>query len=127
MPAETINIRYDVGTETNVTLAHQFDSDGYLESGYIHFPPGCQALVYVRVSVEVQGSMFHICPVEDKETNTPQYVALDNFTFPFPIDREVKRRDILQVEIYNYDDTQDHQITVLIYRWDKKPEVVRLS
>lgn len=124
MPAEVINIYQDAASEQGYELSEEIQHDGYLSSGYIHFPPGCAGLVQVRVSVEVKGSYNAVAPVDDFERNRPQFIQLDDFTLPFPIDLDVKSGERIKVEINNYDKVEDHAITVLVYWWDHKPSIM---
>lgn len=115
MPAEVLNIRQVAASQQGYVLSEQIVKDGYLSKGYIHYPPGCIGLVYVRVSVAVDGSFKAVAPRSDTERGQPQYIALDNFTVPFPIELNVSKRDRMQVEIINYDIVNPHTITVLVF------------
>ena len=119
MPAELINIRQLAVLETGYTLRRKIDKDGWLHSGYIHFPAGCNGLVQVRLSVEISGTEMHLIPIPDRTTNTAQFVALDNFTLPFPLDVQVKKNDVIVFEINNYDLVFNHNISLLVI-WSKQ-------
>ena len=122
MPAETINIRQEAESGMQYTVRRRLTKAGYVSSGYVHFPPGCEGLVDVRVSLEIDGSEVPIFPIPDLETSTPQYIAIDAFTLPFPVDRDIAKDSLLIVEIRNGDADNDHNITVLAYWYEKKPE-----
>lgn len=124
MPAKTINISQDAVTQQAYVLTERIRADGYLSSGFIHFPPGCRGFVDVRVSIQVAGSYVALAPADDVIRNVPQFIHIDDFTIPFPIDLEVKARDMIRVEIRNRDLVNDHEITVLVFWWDHKPAMM---
>jgi len=121
MPADTINIAQDAESGQQYTIRRVVTKKGYLSSGFIHFPPGCFGFVDVRVSLEISGTEVPICPIPDLETSTQQFVSIDDFTLPFPIDRDIGKDDLIIVEIRNGDAVNDHDITVLAFWWHKKP------
>jgi len=108
MPSEQINIRYNCPASTGVVLRQEIRKDGWLTNGFMHFPPGCNALVQVRMMLETGGRRIEVTPVEH------QFIALDEANYAYPIDIEVKMKDAIIVEVNNYDSTNDHQISVIV-------------
>lgn len=100
-----INFRYTVPASTQVQLQARSPLAGFLTHILLHYPPGCLALVDVRVDVDRE----QILPVSG-------WVALDNATptFQFHRGQPVKRRDYLDVWLQNRDTQNTHTITVLI-------------
>jgi hypothetical protein len=108
MPAEHINFRYTVPAATGVQLAYRLKRSGWLRTGFIHFPSGCNALVYVRVLLEAKGVLRQLAPIEN------EYIALDDANFPFEINTQIAKDERIIVDIENYDDTFPHQISIII-------------
>lgn len=108
MPSEQINIRYDCPASTGVVLRWEIRKDGWLTDGFMHFPPGCNALVQVRMMLETGGRRIEVTPIQN------QFIALDDANYAYPIDIEVKMRDAVVVEINNYDAVNPHQISVIV-------------
>jgi len=77
--------------------------DGVIKEIIVHFPPGCNSLVEVKV--------FHgttqILPEKGG-------IALDDATQGFIIEREVRSGDPIRVEWINHDDTYEHTISVIV-------------
>lgn len=74
----------------------------------MHFPPGCCALVDVRLLYVEDGKEYFVAPsMEDA------FIALDAATPEFRVKYPVKAGQILRVEWYNYDDTNSHTISVI--------------
>jgi len=74
----------------------------------MHFPSGCNALVQVRMLLGIGGTQIQVTPIDD------QFIALDDANYPFIVDREVSKDDIIYVEINNYDSVNAHQISVIV-------------
>lgn len=108
MPSEQINIRYNCLKRTGVVLRQEIRRDGWLTDGFMHFPPGCNALVQIRMMLETGGRRIEVTPREN------QFVALDDANYAYPIDIEVKMKDAIIVEINNYDSVNAHQISVIV-------------
>ena len=108
MPSEQINIRYDCPKSTGVVLRQEIRKDGWLTDGFMHFPPGCNALVQVRMMLETGGRRLEVTPIQN------QFIALDDANYVYPIDIEVKMRDAIIVEVNNYDSVNAHQISVIV-------------
>jgi hypothetical protein len=89
-------------------LEYEITEDSWLTEGFMHFPDGCNALVYVRVQLGISGTIIQVTPIED------DYIALNDANFPFLIDRQMRKKDKIIVEIINYDSTNSHQISVII-------------
>lgn len=108
MPSEQINIRHDCPDSTGVVLRWEIRKDGWLTDGFMHFPPGCNSLVQVRMMLETGGRRIEVTPVRN------QFIALDDANYAYPIDIEVRKRDAIIVEINNYDSVNSHQISVIV-------------
>lgn len=109
-PEEQINFRYAIAAQTTAELHYRVKDPGMLTAGFIHFPPGCQALVRVRVMVgRKKGSeAIKITPIDD------QYIALDDANYSFNLNQKVYRGDNIIIQLGNYDKDNPHTITVLL-------------
>lgn len=109
MPYEQINFRRTVDPLTGVVLRYELTRKGRLSSGFVHFPSGCNGLVYVRVLITSKKQYIkQVCPIGD------EYIALDDANYPFHIDQPVEAGDLIFVEIYNHDATYQHTISTII-------------
>ena len=77
--------------------------DGTIKELVVHFPPGCNALVEVKV---YHGST-QILPEKGG-------LALDDTSPTFIVERAVKAGDPIRVEWINHDDTYSHTISVIV-------------
>jgi len=77
--------------------------DGTIRQITVHFPPGCNALVEVKV--------YHggtqILPEKGG-------LALDDATPTFVVNRPVRAGDPIRVEWINHDDTYEHTVSVIV-------------
>jgi hypothetical protein len=62
----------------------------------------------VRLRLAISGTIIEVVPIDD------DYIALNNANYPFVIDREVKVKDKILVDIINYDSTNAHKISVIV-------------
>jgi len=76
---------------------------GIIKQVTIHFPPGCNSLVEVKV---FHGSK-QIVPEKGG-------VALDDATPSFILEEKVNLGDSIRVDYVNHDDTYDHTISVIV-------------
>lgn len=77
--------------------------DGTIKEIIVHFPPGCNALVEIKVW---HGST-QLLPEKGG-------LALDDATPTFVDDREVRAGDPIRVEWVNHDDTYSHTVSVVV-------------
>lgn len=122
MPSEQINFRYEVSAGTSLRLAHRSRKPGRLTGGFMHFPPGCNAVVQVRVLISSPslGGIRQVTPIQD------QYVALDDANWEFTLDEEILKDDQILVDMRNTG-AQDHQITVIVTRWSEEPTQIKMK
>lgn len=83
---------------------HYSPCDGIIDTFIISFPPGCNALVEVKMFHEKD----HIFPEK------PKSIFLDDITLPFAIKRPVKKKDILTVIWINHDGTNPHTVPCIV-------------
>jgi len=109
LPSEQINFRETVPAGTAYLLSYQFLKNGILTGGFMHFPPGCNAVVLVRIMLQLdrKGNVQQMTPVDDK------YIALDQANWEFTLDEAVKKEDKVLVEMINQG-AQEHQISVIV-------------
>ena len=74
--------------------------DGELTQIILHFPSGCNGLVWVKVGVD--------------QTELTDWIALDDTTQSMSASFQVKQGDRIWAEIYNYDSTYEHRIGVIV-------------
>lgn len=106
-----INFRRNVLAGTGVELRYQMKRKGWLTTGLMHFPAGCNSLVQVKVSLirrETPLVKEEIAPIDEL------FIALDDTTFPFIVDQKVTLNDEIVVEIANTDGANPHQISVIM-------------
>lgn len=77
--------------------------DGNIREITVHFPPGCNALVEVKV---FHGST-QILPEKGG-------LALDDATPTFIVEREVRAGDSIRVDWINHDDSYAHTVSVIV-------------
>ncbi len=75
---------------------------GQLNQIIVHFPPGCSALVDVRVFLNSEQILPNL-----------GYLALDDATPTFSFAKVIRMGDNLRVEMVNTDDTYPHTISVI--------------
>lgn len=107
-PPYVISFRKSVASLEKTSEKHRVPFKGKISTVEIHFPPGCESLVDVRLLHYCGGSKKCVVPsVEDK------YIALDDDTFKI-VDRNfpAQEGDTLVVEYLNYDGGYPHTISV---------------
>ena len=92
-----------VPLNTGMILAQTPPFDGYIRELKIHWPPGCNGFVDVRVG---HGAM-QFCPFEG-------FLSLDNVTPTYPFDEYVVHTENIWVEIQNTDGLNPHTISVMV-------------
>ena len=100
---EQIPFAYNLAALQGVTLEETAPFDGYIKEVTVHWPPGCNALVDVRVGHGTK----QFCPREG-------FLALDDTTVTYPFDIEVKMGDPIWAEMNNGDSGNPHNITVTV-------------
>lgn len=95
-----------VAAETEVILTEPSPVDGMVQSILIHFPDGCNALVEVVCYINQE----QILPLTG-------YLALNNATPEFGVNRRVKKGDALRVKISNKDTVNEHTPSII---WNLK-------
>lgn len=98
-----IRIQQNVPLNTGMILTQPPPFDGYIKEVKIHWPPGCNGLVDVRVG---HGTM-QFCPFEG-------FLSLDNVTPTYPFNEYVSHTENIFVEIQNTDGVNAHTISVMI-------------
>lgn len=98
-----LNFRNTTGTLAEDYEVKPSPVTGTIKEVIAHFPPGCNALVEIKV---FQG-MTQILP--DKGS-----VALDDATQPFSIMRSINLGDPIRVDWINHDDTYTHTTSVVV-------------
>lgn len=100
-----VNFRYTVPANTLVLLRARSPLTGLITHTLFHFPPGCLALVDLRVDV----NLVQVYPVIG-------WISLDDATpvFRFSRGQPVKKRDYLDVYLQNRDTINTHTISVLL-------------
>lgn len=122
MVKEAINFRTEVEAGYAVRLAHKNKKSGKLTGGFMHFPPGCNAVVQVRllVSSPTAGQERQIIPIQD------EYIALDDSQWEFELDEIVLKGDDILVDIRNTG-AADHKISVVVTRYSGDPTQAELE
>lgn len=117
MPSEQINFRETVPAGIAYLLSYQFLKDVHLTSGFVHFPPGCNAVVLVRIMLQLgrKGNVIQTTPIDDK------YIALDDANWAFTLDEHCRKEDKVLVEMINQG-AQEHQISVIVTQEYPSPE-----
>jgi len=99
-----LNFRKTVAALTQEEESKSVPATGIVKQIVVHFPPGCNSLVEVKV---FHGSK-QILPEKGG-------IALDDATVPFGANEPVKVGDIIKVVWINHDDTYEHTISVVVY------------
>jgi len=81
--------------------------DGVINQITLHFPKGCNGLVWVRIGVSGKRGLIWICPREG-------FIALDDTTQSYTMQYPVNKGDRIVAEIYNYDELYDHTIGIIV-------------
>jgi len=100
-----VNFRYTVPSSTQVLLRARSPLTGLLTHALFHFPPGCLALVDLRVDV----NLIPVYPITG-------WISLDDATpvFKFSRGQPIKKMDYLDVWLQNRDTINQHTISVLL-------------
>lgn len=98
-----IRIQQNVLQNQGVILNQPPPFDGYIKEVKIHWPPGCNGLVDVRVG----HGPVQFCPFEG-------FLSLDNVTPTYPFDEYIVHTENIWVEIQNTDGLFPHTISVMI-------------
>jgi hypothetical protein len=96
-------IQQTVPAATGVILNQMPPFDGYIREVKIHWPPGCNAFVDVRVGHGTK----QFCPFEG-------FLSLDAVTPTYPFNEYVEHTENIWVEIQNTDGGNPHTISVMI-------------
>jgi len=96
-------IQQNVPLNTGMILTQRPPFDGYIKELKIHWPPGCNGFVDVRVGHGPK----QFCPVEG-------FLSLDNVTPTYPFNEYVVHTENIWVEIQNTDGLNAHTISVMI-------------
>lgn len=100
---EQIPFSYNLAALQGVMLNEHAPFSGYIKQISIHWPPGCNALVDVRVGHGTK----QFCPNEG-------YLALDNVTPTYPFNERIADHEEIWVELRNTDGVNSHAITVTV-------------
>ena len=96
-------IRKNISTLSEEKASDRIENSGTITQCVMHFPPGCNALVEVR--------MLHngkaICPVDG-------YIALDETTPVFGLLEPCREGDTITAEFINHDESYEHTISVIV-------------
>lgn len=98
-----------VGALVELNQEFSVKRDGKMSRVSMHFPPGPQFLVDVRIGIRPQGStgVLWVVPSEDDT-----FIADDDALKVFDTDAGVRPGDIVRVEWKNFDGGNAHQIPV---------------
>ena len=113
-PEEQVNFRISIEAVTQRELSYEFDKDVRLSEGTMHFPPGCNSLVEMRVLMGTGSARKQITPIND------QFIALDDAVFHFLLDQKLARKERVFVEVANYDEDNPHIVSTIISYIDEK-------
>jgi hypothetical protein len=98
-----LNFRQTVPALSEVYEIKRSLETGIIKEITVHFPPGCNALLEVKV---FHGST-QILPEKGG-------LALDDATPTFTVERYVRVGDPIRVEWINHDDTYEHTVSVVV-------------
>jgi len=114
-PEKQINFRHTVEAATSVELSYEMDRDSRLTEGFMHFPPGCNSLVEMRVLIGSGSAKKQVTPINN------DFIALDDATYHFVLEQKLARKEKVFVEISNYDEDNDHAVsTIISYTTDEE-------
>lgn len=94
---------YDVAASSSHPLTEEMPWDGWIMSGILDWPGGCNNLVGIQITVDGERMIPY---------NT-EWVSLNDTTIDLPIIRYVKKGRIIKVEIKNNDTANSHYVSVL--------------
>ncbi len=110
-PTKQVTIRQTVLRNTGITIRYKSRWKGLLTGITVHWPAGCNALVEVGAGIE-ERYIGRIFPVG--LTGTEPRIALDDATKTWPLNVWIDHGDQFWIEIYNYDNTNPHTISVIL-------------
>lgn len=106
---EVVKIEQTQAASTGQRYTTDIRTKGDLQTIWVHFPAGCNALVEVATGIRTERGVFRQLVPSWKG----EFINLDNVTVPFQVDEPVEEGDVLWADIYNYDSTNPHNISVL--------------
>lgn len=94
-----------------------------VKAAFLHFPPGTNQLVEVRLAATIRGTLQYIIPAE-----VDSYIALDDTFMPMQdLHIPLAEGTVLRLEVYNYDGANEHTVPVtLVLRQAAPGEVERI-
>ena len=105
--SRVINFSKKVEPATAYTLDDLYfyaERDGFISNVLFYFPPGCNNLVRIRVGVGNK----QVFPGEG-------FFYADGYGDNVTVYKKFKQNDRIWAEIYNYDETYDHDITLVVF------------
>ena len=93
--------------------------EGQIIAAYLHFPPGANALVEVRILLASRRGEVQVVP-----TPSETFIALDSVTFPAEnLFVPVEVGDDIRVEWWNFDGANPHRVPVevILARQEARP------
>ena len=103
MEPEVVNLRVTVPALAEAIVSDLVRQSGVITKVTIHFPPGCAALVDVAVRVKNE----QLVPASG-------FIALDDVTTPFVVNKPVRQEDEVSARIRNGDGANPHTISVIL-------------
>ncbi len=98
-----------ISTLEETSEEHRVPFNGTITEVTMYFPAGCEAAVDVRLLYfEGKEKQFVVPAIDEK------YIALDDTSTSFIVNFPVKANGKLKVEFLNYDDTNQHIISVIV-------------
>ncbi len=91
-----------VAAATEIVVEADCPVNGVLTNITLHFPDGCNALVEIVCYVDQE----QVLPVSE-------FIALNNATKDFPVDRNVTKKSALRVKITNRDAVNPHTPSII--------------
>lgn len=101
--SEVLNFKHTLQPLTGDDFSQTVQMDGKISKVTLHFPPGVNALVDIRV---LKGSS----PIVPREGA----ISIDAFTMPVDTDVEVRKGETVTVSIDNTDDTYAHTVSAVV-------------
>lgn len=101
--SEVLNFTETLQPLTGDDFRQTVQKEGKISRVTLHFPPGTNALVDIRV---LKGSS----PIVPRQGA----ISIDDFTMPVETDVPVKKGDTITVSIDNADNTNEHTVSVIV-------------
>lgn len=111
--AYSLNFRKTVQPLTAEHDVKTSPCSGYIKEIITHFPPGCNALIGIKVFKNSK----QILPQEG-------VIALDSSTERFEVTEPIKLGDNIRIDWENHDDTYPHTVSVIVNIEEEKPVVL---